>query len=463
LKLKEIYILVPSIFVFLFVIMGGNLNSAEGFIIAFQVYLFLRFINNIGYTICFFDFLCFYSVLDTLLMPLIGYRIFNPSNPMVRLWGWFMRVPEDDYYGFMIPANLALFFGVNLLTRKIKSEEFKARLALLKVYCKDKASLGIAFTAVGIISSTIDQYVPDALSFVFYLTSMLKYVGPLYIYFSDSPIRKRALAISIVFFLLGSVARGFFGEFMMYSVLAGILITLQYNIKFLPKLLVFLFGIFLVFILQSVKGTYRDITWMGKSREGLSVENSSHLEIFGTLFYRRALDLRVFDEKNTFYTYTRFNQGYLVSRAMDYVPRVEDFAYGETIARTLGAVALPRFIWPDKPEAGGHENLARFLGLKKKLTYSMNIGPYGEAYGNFGPVWGVPFIFLYGVLLSYTMYFIYKKSLKRPTWILWTPLLFFYTLTVETDILSTLNSFFKAYIFAEILFWYAKKFHHVIL
>jgi hypothetical protein len=142
---------------------------------------------------------------------------------------------------------------------------------------------------------------------------------------------------------------------------------------------------------------------------------------------------------------------------MNYVPRVEPYANGQTILRSVGAILVPRFLWPDKPESGGHENLSRFLGIKKRLSYSMNIGPYGEAYGNFGPQYGIIFVFFYGLFLSFLFKVFLKNCMKRPTLVLWAPLLFYYTLTVETDILSTLNSFVKGSIFVMILFWVSKK------
>jgi hypothetical protein len=148
---------------------------------------------------------------------------------------------------------------------------------------------------------------------------------------------------------------------------------------------------------------------------------------------------------------------------MNYVPRIEPYANGETILRSVGGIIVPRILWPDKPESGGRENLSRFLGIKQKLKYSMNIGPYGEAYGNFGPVYGVVFIFFYGLLLSYMLKLVVEKSNTRPTLLLWAPVLFFSTLTVETDILSTVNSTVKTAIFMYFLFWFVKRVYKVSL
>lgn len=462
-RVNDIYFILFSILVFLYLLLGWGFTVQESFIIVYQLYLLLRFVNNFGYTICFFDFLVFYSALDTLVLPLIGYRVYNIDNPIARKWGAYMRIPEEVYYNFLIPCNLALFAGANFFTKKFSSSKIRELFNNLAEKAQDKGKIGIVLTVIGFFATFLDN-IGGSLSFVFHLLSMLKYVGPLYIYFSNLSFRKQALIISVALFLVQSIAKGMFGEFVMYLLLALMLLTIKFNLRFATKLVVFIVGLFLVTILQSIKGAYRSITWRGNTINGISLQNSSQVEIFGTLFVNRLSNTdKLFDEKTSFGLYVRLNQGYLISRAMDYVPRVEPFANGETILRTMGAIIVPRFLWPDKPESGGAENLARFLGIKGKLSYSMNIGPYGEAYGNFGPEYGIVFIFVYGLFLS----FLFKKFLtncyKRPALILWGPLLFYYTLSVETDILTTLNSFIKGSIFVALVFWVGKKFFKVTM
>jgi hypothetical protein len=462
-KVNDIYFILFSFTLFIYLLLSWRLTLQESFIIAYQLYLVLRFINNFGYTICFFDFLLFYSAMDTLLLPLIGYRVYNIENRLARNWGWYMRVPEDAYYNFLIPSNLALFAGLSFFSRKFNALRIKNLFDQLTKKAKDKGKIGIVLTIIGFLSSFLNNS-GSSLAFVFYLLSMLKYVGPLYIYFSDLPIRNKVLIVSLVVFLLQAILSGMFGEFFMYLTLALIVLSIKFNLRFATKLMVFIIGLFLIVILQSIKGAYRSITWRGNTINGLSLQNSSQVEIFGTLFIDRLTNTdNLFDEKSSFMLYTRMNQGYLISRAMDYVPRIEPYANGETIVRTIGAILVPRFLWPDKPEAGGKENLARFLGIKQKLGYSMNIGPYGEAYGNFGPEYGILFIFVYGFFLSYLFKKFLTNCYKRPTLLLWGPLLFYYTLTVETDILSTLNSFIKGAVFVALVFWIGNKFFKVSL
>jgi hypothetical protein len=255
-----------------------------------------------------------------------------------------------------------------------------------------------------------------------------------------------------------------FGEFLMYTSLTFILLSFRFQLRFHTKLFSALALLFIVMVIQVTKPAYRQITWTSKTVEGLSAADNSDLEIFSTLFLNRVTSpSRLFVEEPLFKIYMRLNQGWLISRAMDYVPRVEPFADGETMIRTVGAIIVPRFLWPDKPEAGGYENLSRFVGIKKRLRYSMNIGPYGEAYGNFGPVAGVGFVLLYALLLSYLLKLLLVKSFNTPSLLIWAPLLFYYTLTVETDIFGTINFIIKTGLFIAIMFWAAKKFFNTSL
>jgi hypothetical protein len=462
-KIKEIYLLLLSMAVFAAIYSFTVFNFPECFILGLQVYTFLRFINNIGHIICFYDFLNFSSVVTTLLLPIVGYRVFNYYNPISRLWFAYMRVPESDYYGYMIPANIALIIGSNILIWKIKDSYYQELFDKLKIYGKAKQNIGLVLAIVGFLSSFFTAS-GGSFAFIIYLLSMLKYVGPLYIYFSDSRLKNVFFFSSIVLFFFQALTQGMFGEFLMYTALTFILLSLKIKIKFITKFLVAVVFLFITMLIQLTKPVYRQITWRAKTVEGLSATDNSNFEIFSTLFIDRLLTPHKLFEENAFFKiHMRLNQGWLISRAMDYVPRVEPFADGQTLARTLGGIIVPRLLWPDKPEAGGYENLSRFVGIKKKLKYSMNIGPYGEAYGNFGTAGGILFIFFYGLLLSYFLKQLLIRSFRTPSLLIWSPLLFYYTLTVETDIFGTINFIFKTAVFIAALFWLAKRFFKISL
>jgi len=453
------YILLCIAMVILLLLVGmSDLNVQESFVVAYFIYTFLRFINNLSNTINIFDFLIFFSTLSTLLSAVIAYRFFGASNFYTHLWRSGMGVPEETYFDYLIPANLALFAGLNLVFYK-NTRNAVVYVERAKAYVADKTKVGVTFIAIGLVSTQFMGHVPESLSFIFYLFGMLGYVGGFYLYFSLKKRRGLVITLMTVAFFLQALQKGVFGEFIMYVMLAASLIIAQYRFRFLPKLSLFVIGFFAIVILQSVKIQYRNLTWTSKGQTSADYRGKGNAEIFSDLVMDRLTDpSSIFSEKSLFYMNRRLNQGWLISLTMNYVPRVEPFANGETIWLSLAAVLVPRFLWPDKPEAGGAFNLARFVGIKKKLNYSMNIGPYGEGYGNFGPVGGVVFIFLYGLVIAFFLHKTLQMTKKYPSLIIWMPLLFYYVLNVETDILTTINSFVKAVVFIFFIYWGAKKF-----
>jgi hypothetical protein len=156
------------------------------------------------------------------------------------------------------------------------------------------------------------------------------------------------------------------------------------------------------------------------------------------------------------------NQGWLIAVTMNRVPEKFPFANGETIWESVAASFVPRLLWPDKPEAGGKANLKRFWGFDLK-GFSMNIGPIGEAYANFNTTGGIIYMFFYGLFFNLILSTILKLAEKRPTLILWLPFLFMYTITVESDLLITMNSLLKGVFFTWIVFRLFRSLYHIEL
>ena len=459
-KISDVVLGAACIVLFLLLYAVEGMAFNDSFVIAWMAFTLIRFLNNLGYTVNILDFLTFYSALDTLVSPLLAYRLYGTDYAPARLWGSWMRVPEDVYFGYLIPANVVFFAGLHLIFRKnVNRPRYFVERA--KTYVAKNQVVAYVFIAVGLVSMQIKDSVPAGIGFVFYLLAMLPYVGGFYLYFCLK--KRRALILSLVIgiFFLQSVSKGLFGECIMFLSMAACMIASQIHLRFLTKLAFFTVGLAFIVLIQSVKGEYRILTWTNaiEIRAGLSsYQGKSGPEIFWDLAWAKLSDpSQIITRQSGFFLNQRFNQGRLIALTMNYVPRVEPYAGGETIWTSLAAVAVPRFLWPDKPESGGAYNLNRFVGIKRKLHYSMNIGPYGEGYGNFGVVGGVTFMFLYGILLSFFLDKVLEKAKKYPSLIIWIPLQFYYVLTVETDILSTINSFIKITVFIAVIYWICRK------
>ncbi len=147
---------------------------------------------------------------------------------------------------------------------------------------------------------------------------------------------------------------------------------------------------------------------------------------------------------------------------MDRVPKNFSFANGQTILTSVAASIVPRFLWPDKPETGGRDNIKRFWGIDLG-SVSMNLGPIGEAYANFDRTGGIIYMFFYGLFLNFILSMILKLADRRPTLVLWLPVLFLYAVVVEGDLLMVMNWLLKGTLFVWIVFKIFRNFFRIEL
>jgi len=431
---------------------SSRLSTWEALSISFFIYFFLEFLDNLGKRIVIMDLSLIALFVTCIIMPVIFYHVYTKDNVMARLWVKYMPIESDDYFSFALPAVIAMAIGLRVRLKKLKFRETpKIYLENVKKSLKNKPAIGISLIGIGLLSGFLDFLSPTSTKQIFYLADHLTYVGVFYVIYS--PYRYKHIIIpSVVILMLGqSVATGMFGEMIYILACALILILLGSKASLRLKLVFTLIGVFMIVILQSIKLQYRHKSWI----EGAGGDPF----YFTSLIMSKISDpSSLMDANNMFSTATRMNQGWLVAVTMKRVPSRFPFGYGESIWRNVAAAFIPRFIWPDKPKAGGKENLKRYWGYDIS-GYSMNIGTLGEAYANFGKTGGIAYMFLYGLFFNFILSSLLKLAEKRPTILLWLPFLFFYSISVETDLYTTMGSLIKALIFT----WIVHKFYQIAL
>jgi hypothetical protein len=408
-----------------------------GSVLLFFTYL-IYFIDLIGKKIILLEIASFTAILTWLIAPIPFYHFFNEKNELAVKWVKVMPLSSNEYYSFVLPATLAMILGFSF-PMKYKKILYESKVYFPKIreYLKRKSVIGFVLIFIGFAANIILPYSPGSITFLFYLLSSVSMVGLLYLYFSDIPFKRIILWIGFIILFAQSVITGMFGELIYMVILVGFLIFSEKSLSFFTKSLLLISGIYFIFLIQSVKQEYRAVAWY----KGVDPVYFGEL-----IFYRIASPSQSLDERELFGIMMRLNQGWLICKTMYHVPKDKPYAYGTTIGLSLAATIVPRFIWPSKPKAGGVYNLERFWGYK--LTkYSMNIGPIGEAYGNFGKYVGIIFMFFYGLFFNFILNVILKYSVGNPTWLIWLPFLFLYAIGTETDMVSTFNYLVKSFIF----------------
>lgn len=450
---KLFFVLIAIIVTSLFSVYDG-IRWEELASIALFTFFLIDFIDSIGKSYNIMDIPILLAIFQCLLMPALVYHVYN-DDYFVRALKYDMSVSADVYYGFMFPAIVLMIIGMKLpsMFQRSYAKRFTVAILIVKQYLKGKGNLGVLLIIIGFVTTLMKSFISGQLAYIVYLFSLLLYVGTLYTYFSDHRLRIWYLSGGALVITTDALAQGMFGELLYITVLVVLLILLEKKIKDWLKYTVAIVGFFAVLLLQSVKSDYRNITWRGEGRG----DQSNTEAFFNLIVERLGTPERFYDLDLLFPTVNRFNQGMIVGKVLDYVPNHAPFAEGETIFLSLAATFVPRFMWPDKPMAGGHFNMERFAGFRLDGV-SMNISPMGEAYGNYGVEGGIFFMLLYGLFFAMLIVLLMNYVKKRPTIILWFPVLFLNSVQIETDILMVLNSLIKNIIFVAFCYWGANKF-----
>lgn len=424
----------------------------EGLSIFFFCMTTLTILNKLGKGIVLRELIVLHAVFVCLLMPVVGYEVYNQQNRLARIFVKYMLVPQEQYFGFVLPAISAFAVAIcwPITDRNYIIDEgasFQHLLSEIKNKLKTNRRAGNFLIIIGMIMFFVTNYLPVELRFFASLFYSGSFAGALYIYYSpDSRANKILLIVFILFIAWTSIQSGVFTivAYMGITLFSFLFIGKKFSLG--KKLAVCLVSIVFLFLIQNIKAGYRHVTWRGTF-------TGNKTDVFSDIAYDKLTHLEaLIDVKALFPIYTRANQGFNITLVMRRIPAVQDYDGGRRLATITISALVPRFLWPDKPEAGGKEAMLYFTGLHIS-GWSTNISPIGEAYGSFGPQAGIFFMFLLGVFIRWVYKKVFIISRKIPLIVLWIPVLFFQvTYSMETDTLQILNSLFKSSFFVWLLY-----------
>jgi hypothetical protein len=347
---------------------------------------------------------------------------------------------------YIVPGCIALVIGLYfpLSEERIIGKE---QLDKVRIYLKDNKYLGYILVGVGLAASFISGYLPDSLTFLFFLLGNLQFIGVYLLLFGDSKFKWLLFAGLLGMVIMGSILRGMFGQLVLWLMFSLLIIAFVVKIPMFGKVLILSFGMLLVMLIQSTKDEYRQATWYASSLK-------SNSEIYNELLIDRLTHpSKMFSSAPLENLGARLNQGWIIARIMGHIPEKQAFVKGETIETAIYAGILPRVLAPHKAKAGGHANFERFTGTVLPKGTSMDISVIGEGYANFGVFGGIVFMLIIGLFYNWIIIIVIKISRNHPTLIIWLPLLFFQVIKAETDFATVFNYLTKASLITFLVFW----------
>lgn len=438
-----------SIYVFLFVfsfVWDGYVFLA----LVLFLTLLLSLLEKLGKGIVLRESIAFFFVFTCLIMPTLGYRVYNEDHHIARLFNRYMQVSDTIYFGYALPA-LLLF--TTCLTYPLKAETYDDQgkylfdlIVKIKNYLHKEKRIGILILAVGIIELFLSRFMPVSIKFFIDLLFFSAFAGVLMIYFEENRFYKiTILPAFLILLFLRSLDSSMFTIIAYMSITMISFFLIENNVGIMRKSAVFISGCFLMLVLQNSKLAYRKVMRQNSNK-------TAQASIFIDIVQNQFLNAENFFQVDEFYqVFIRLNQGYNVSRVMKWIPNRKDFDKGDRLGKVVMSTIIPRFIWPDKPMAGGQENVLYYAGWRIQ-GWSTNVGPLGEGYGAFGVAGGILFMGLLGIYIRFVYLQVWKLSVKYPIMIFWLPVLFYQTIySAETDTLQILNSTVKTSFFLWLL------------
>lgn len=409
-------------------------------------------LDKLGKGIVLREIIALHSSFVCLIMPVVGYRIYNASNPLARLWVRYMPISEDIYFSYALPAMAAFILALCWpMNKKDKSDH---GIYFLEIIARIRDILGQSFMkrssmqilAIGTTMFFISGFLPVSLQFVFLLFYFASFAGLLYVYFTpELPKKWPVLILFILFILLNALRSGMFTIVAYMGLTLFSFFFLGKKAGFLKKTIVFMLCAFCLLLVQSIKPAYRKLVWRG----GYA---GNKAELFVNLATDQLAKWDFLSEKAFFPIYYRTNQGHNVALVMRRFPNIKPHDNGRNLLLAGASAFVPRFLWPDKPEAGGKFNMKYYANITLR-GWSTNIGPLGEAYGSFGVTGGIIFMFFLGLFIRWAYQKLFSLSRKIPLLICWIPVLFYQiTYSAETDTLQILNSLLKSAFFIWLLY-----------
>jgi hypothetical protein len=237
---------------------------------------------------------------------------------------------------------------------------------------------------------------------------------------------------------------GMFHDLLTWSVFLFAVIMLRYKLSNLLKTGILTGFLIAATFIQFIKQDYRQTLYEG-SEAGVDVVT----DVYTNATLERG---SMFSKVNLYENAVRINQGYIVSNVMNNVPANIPFSEGESMKQIFLSSIFPRFIYPDKLNAGDREFFMHYTGMKIAEGTSMGISSVGDAYANFGKTGSWIFMFFYGLLFNVGLRLLYKKSAVTPLILLFTPVIFIYPIRPDCELQTILGHFFKATVLMIIIF-----------
>ena len=360
------------------------------------------------------------------------YLVYN----QYKILSYQMPITQSYYFGYIIPAFVALFSGTFLFAKDINLRDL-----MKKINPQEASRLGYLLLFISLFFDLLPYVGIDIFSSITSFTTYLKYLAAFCFLFTRSTINY--LFIAIIYAQLGIIVlrSAVFVSFFIWAMFLFFFVSLRYTISYLVRSLVLLAFIPVVIAIQGVKTEYRQKAWKDESKGGVGLwselsqkqqakEDGSFVESLGVVR-----------------TVGRLTQGWHLGMTLKHVPKKEPYADGSEMGIDIVSSVIPRAFFEDKKVVNSQDKFFKYTGHRLRGTTSMSIGIPGDFYINFGWWGSIIGLFIFGALIAKLLnLFVKHFVLPDPINIIWVPFIFSYLIRANNDFYIFLNCLVKGYV-----------------
>jgi hypothetical protein len=415
--------------------LGSQYASLSLAILVFILFRILFESNNI---FVFREWTLFLYCMNYLVAPSITYS--QPSTLII----YGMKIPADQYYGLALPGFISFAIGMYMIPTKIFYLQTK-KIVLGAVLNK---KLLIWVTIITLIFKFISNIVASELSFIFYLSSELRFVSAFALLLID-----RKLWYWTVIVLLQELASAFLSGMyhgaLMWLIFFGIYFFYIYKPSVRLKIIGLIAIASFILFVQAIKVAYRSEVWSGNK--------DANFETVFEVGIEQSNSESVIGEENLLATLNRGNQAWIFASAVERMDRYKDFQGLTIVSKYAEAALLPRFLAPNKITSGDKEIFNQFSGHRINENTSMGLGIFADGYIAYGS-WGVyVFGFALGLIFALTFKLVERWSNISPIYVLLILPLLNYAVRPDCELQTIVNHLSKGILLYGFLVFLTRK------
>ncbi|WP_299228502.1 hypothetical protein [uncultured Psychroserpens sp.] len=402
------------------------------------IYVAIVFFRALGKRLPILEMMLLIAGLQWIIGPIIEY------NTTYEDLKYYMYVDEIAYMSFVVPAYAFFVLFVLYISKK-----FVVNIQDILDF-KKFSKYGVTILFIGIVAELLGFILPGALAFLVFLLAGFKYVGAIILYFSDKRTHRYIFYGAILFLVYNSLRKALFHDFILWSTFFYMFWAIRNKPSNKIKLFTIIGAFFMLTVLQAIKADYRLLLKQGFQGNVVELFLGTVNQKYESGFFE--------EDQSQAELNVRLNQGWIISAVMDHVPRNQEYANGSTITEAINASLVPRFLNPDKKEAGGQENFRKYTGLSLSNDTSMGLSIIGEFYANYGSLGATLLMGVWGFFLSMLWRLLINKSAVFPLLNFFLPLVFLQVVKAETELVVVLNHLLKSILVIVLFFWLTKRY-----